>query len=270
MHNANCIEGSTKKYTAFEFSHLPESDLARKRRLLQCPECECPAFFRHASPNRRAACFGARPHAANCTIGRFDLVRRDCEGDAQESAVSPGKKVVVDFGYGMPIQQDFVERSERVSNADFPGFSHAKADVQVSRRVSSLLRTLIDQPAFAHSHTPILIPGRCEVAAKDFFVPLLEVDYRYQGLLRGYWGSLATVRLLEDEGSIWFNSAGRAHISFCLDARQLQAFTRRFGFDTVEGLTDTYILVIGTPQIARNGKLYCLIEDLGSMALRRA
>jgi hypothetical protein len=67
MDIARCTEDGVT-YTAIDFSNLSKDDLFHKRRLLRCPKCGGPAFFRNASAIGRGPCFGARPHAVGCVL----------------------------------------------------------------------------------------------------------------------------------------------------------------------------------------------------------
>lgn len=109
MENAKCT-GDGMIYSAPNFSLLAVGDLERKRRLLQCPECGGPAFFRHASPIGRAACFGARPHAAGCGMAAQDYDRNPNGADGDQDPLQiPRAKIIVDFDYGSPARPEFVD-----------------------------------------------------------------------------------------------------------------------------------------------------------------
>jgi hypothetical protein len=130
-----------------------------------------------------------------------------------------------------------------------------------------LLRTLIESPAFSGSDTIIEIEGRGNMDAKDFFVPLQYATYQYSGLYRGYWGLISDAKLALDK-SLWCNSGGNDNISFCLDHKFIDEIIQRYGIKELEDLAGAYILVMGTPRVAQNGKLYCLVEGGENMALR--
>jgi hypothetical protein len=272
MHTALCIEDNTI-YTAFEFSHLPESELDRKRRLLQCPECHGPAFFRRTAWDGRASCFGARPHSEGCTVATFDPVRYRDVGDDQDDPLQFAGKVIVDLNYGQPEASNWTNTfGEMPGQVDdrHRSTKHRQGGTLaiVHRRVSSLLRTLVQSPALQCSDQLIVVPGQGEMAARDFFVPLLTVTQRHVGEFHGFWGLLSDVRLSNDRSSVWFNSGGLDTISFRLSADQIYDFNQRFQVDGAEDLSGAYILVFGTLCNSAQGKLYCEIPDLDNMALR--
>lgn len=266
MENAKCT-GDGMIYSAPNFSLLAVGDLERKRRLLQCPECGGPAFFRHASPIGRAACFGARPHAHGCGMATQDDERFLNGGSEDQDALQiPRAKIVVDFGYGSPDQPEFVDDGAGRASC-FPD-NRCSHYSQEHRRPSTLLRLLIESPEFRDSDLLINFQGENEIPVKDFFVPLLSVSDQFIGQFRGYWGLLSGVGYSKNKSTIWFNSGGLDTISFCLNTIYLDEFIRRYRVRDEEDLAGAYILVFGTLQVAANGKHYCVIEDLDFMALR--
>jgi hypothetical protein len=176
MNNAMCTKDGLT-YTALEFSYLLPTDLELKRRFLQCPACGGLAFFRHASSIGRAACFGARPHANGC-----ELAAQDCASDDQDTTYIPVGKIIVDFQYGAPVQQDYFKVVGRPSMQDQIGCNYDQPHTHIyRRRLGPLLRTLIEHPEFSSSDMIVEIEGRGECAARDFFLPLTAVSYLYSG-----------------------------------------------------------------------------------------
>ena len=100
MDHAKCIEDG-HIYSAVEFSGLVLTELARKRRLLQCPECGGPAFYRNMSPIGRAPCFGARPHVPGCSQSAYDQVHLLSIAN-EDTPLNSSGKIVVDFHYETP------------------------------------------------------------------------------------------------------------------------------------------------------------------------
>ena len=264
MDQAKCTDSGII-YNAVEFSGLFPADLEEKRRQLQCPECGEPAFFRHTSHLGRAPCFGARPHAAGCSLAAYDVVRlqRVANQDAQSNS---SETIVLDLRYGTPGQSENVACAERSpASGDF-GYGACRPDLRIHRRPSSLLRQLVEFPAFGYSDQVIEIFGNRTTSARDLFVPLSEVTASLEGQFRGFWGSLLNVKL-EDQ-TIWFNSGDWYAFSFCLDSRFLSDLNRRYAIENVRDLADAYILVFGTLRVSQLGKPFCVIEDLAGMALK--
>jgi hypothetical protein len=263
MNNAKCTVDSLI-YSAHQFSHLPPSELEIKRRFLVCPACGGPAFFRHASQIGRAACFGARPHAQSC-----ELAAQECDDDNHEARLISGtNKIIVDFKYGSPDQPE-----------RFYGFGHEHMQERViqnheqphshiyHRRLGSLLRTLIEFPTFRYSDQIVEVEGHGNMAARDLFVALQCATYQYSGIYRGYFGVISDAKLALDN-SLWLNSGGNDNISFCIDSKCVDAILQRYGIKDLEAIAGAYILVLGTPRVSQNGKLFCVIEDINLMTLR--
>jgi len=259
MDIAKCTTNG-QHYFAVDFSRLPLDELVCKRRMLKCPECGSTAFFRNATFNgSRIACFGARPHSADCGLGTQDLARYD----EIHNAVC---KIVVDFNYGATEQPLYVADTERTRRSVEGG---CRNNVSSHRRLSSLLRILIEFPEFQNSDQPLQINAHVETTANAFFVPLLSVADHYKGHFRGYWGLISNAQFTADK-SLWLNSGGRENLSFCLDSKIVDAIAKRYRINGLEDLAGAYILVIGTPQISQNRKLHIIIEVPEYMALRLA
>ena len=266
MNNAKCTDDGLN-YTALEFSHLISNDLELKRHSLQCPACGGPAFFRHASPIGRAACFGARPHAQGC-----QLAAQECADEDQEAMHVPGGKIVVDFGYGSPARLESVDSFKKSQpNSDLASHNLGEGYrplVHLHRRLSSLLRTLIEFPAFSNSDQSIVIDGYGEIAARDFFVQIESATSHYSGQLRGFWGAITDAQFAKKDKSLWLNIGGRSNMSFCLDSKYVTVFTQRHRIDNLDGFAGAYFLVIGTPRVSSNGKLHLIIGGPEFIALR--
>ena len=267
MNNAKCTEDGLI-YTALEFSRLISSDLERKRRFLQCQVCSGPAFFRHASPVGRAACFGARPHAHGCQLAAQDNLLDDCAGDNQCAMHIPNSRIIVDFRYGAPAEQDCFYGLGHVPMRENAVRNYGQPHAHIyRRRLGPLLRTLIESPAFSSSDQIVEIEGRGNMAARDLFLPLQCATYQYSGIYRGYFGVISDAKLALDK-SLWFNSGGNDNISFCLDSKYVYVILQRYGIKELEDLAGAYILVMGTPRVSQNGKLFCLVEGTEHMALK--
>lgn len=271
MDIARCIEDN-RTYNAIEFSRLHPAELERKRRLLACDECGGPAFFRKASRSGRAACFGARPHADGCELAAQDHEQHfDGQGDDLDAINNPAERIVVDLNFGAQEHQNNVAPN---GNGGRPGRAAQylgvgpRPDARMHRRLSSLLRTLIDSREFRTSQQLIEINGYPETRVCDFFVPLLEVSTRYNAQFRGWWGLISDAGLSQD-GTVWINSGGRNTISSCLSVEMQAEVFQRFHIEELEDLSGAYILALGELRVSQNGKMYCVIESSGHLTIRR-
>lgn len=269
MDTAFCTEDGIT-YEAVQFSRLPPIELARKRRLLQCSECHATAFFRKASRSGRAACFGARPHVEDCDLAALDHEAIDGQGDDDDVLNNPGERIAVDLNYGAHQQQPrpVIPGEGRAGNRGrrFVG-DGARPDARVHRRLSTLLRTLLDVPAFSRSTQILEIEGINDIAVRDFFVPIEHVSIDNEGQFRGFWGMLSDARFSPD-GTLWLNSGGRDDVSFCIDSNHVDDIYTRYHLEDEEDLAGANVLVLGTLRVSQNGKMYCVVPDSGYLAVR--
>lgn len=263
MHTARCTEDG-KIYSAMEFARLQPTDFDHLKKGLECPVCNGPAVFRKSSRNSGAPCFRGQPHAAGCTMSRPD----ECPEDRQIATINPVSLIVVDFTYGGPNHAEHIKTIDHAPNRSRPsdGYYGQPAGI-VQRRLSSLLRILIDTPAFGQSEQLIKVQGREEIAAMDLFVPLHALTAQYAGLYRAYWGVVSSAGIAPD-GALWLNSGGQDNISFCIPPHYLTEIARRYPIKKTADLADAFVLVFGTPKIAQSGKLFCVVADPDCIALR--
>ena len=258
MEHAKCTEDGVI-YAATNFSRLSPEELGRKRQLLQCPECFVRAFFRHASFNGRAACFGARPHADGCSLAAQDQDRLE-EGDDFDVQHIPTGKIVVDFSYGTHEPSNGNSSHGQVLTFDSAALNYDRTDAQASRRLRSLLRMLIKFPAFRDSNILIEIYPYGKIAVRDFFVTLDSVTKLNVGMFRGFWGVITDAQSTTD-GSLWLNSGGRDSISFCIDYKFVDLIAKRYRLRNLEDLAGAYILAFGVPHVSTNGKLHVILQE---------
>lgn len=220
MDIARCTEDG-QVYTAAGFAALPLIDLERMRQQLTCPECNGPAFFRKGSRTGRAACFGARPHIGRCSLAAQDS-ERVIEGERTDLDVlnNPAERIVIDLAFGAKPREFHGDPNEGQGRAGMaPRYvgGNARPNAVMHRRLSSLLRTLIEAPQFSASHQVLEIANLPEIRVCDFFAPLLATHPNLEGQVRGWWGLISDAKDGAD-GSLWLNSGGRAAMSFCVPA----------------------------------------------------
>lgn len=259
-------------YTSAQFSQLPLADISEKRRNLVCPECRGPAFFRKPTRNGRAACFGARPHQPNCSLSVLDETRAvHGQGEITDVIYNPGERIVVDLVFGAQQHVHAEPNLNPILGGARAGMhigNNAATNARMHRRLSSLLRTLIESPAFRDSHQVLEVLGN-EIQARDFFVPLLEIQPHHLNLIRGFWGMLSDA-VTEQNGTTWLNSGGKSNISFVIDDNSFSQVCERFNINEEEDFSGAYILVIGEAKLSQNGKVYCSIKDPNMVCIRLA
>jgi uncharacterized Zn finger protein (UPF0148 family) len=71
-------------YSVFKFQQLSDDDIERLRQWLICPACGGKAYFRKASKDGKAACFGSRYHQVDCIEFKPSAQKSREEQDAIE------------------------------------------------------------------------------------------------------------------------------------------------------------------------------------------
>lgn len=79
----SALDEPERVYSVFAFQQLDDDEIARLRCHLYCPECQGLAYYRKASKDGKAACFGSRYHAADCLEFKPSSSRKLEEADAQ-------------------------------------------------------------------------------------------------------------------------------------------------------------------------------------------
>src|SRR5471030_38910 len=258
-------------YQAVNFSALAPGELGLKRQFLVCDECGGPAFFRKAAKSGQAACFGARPHADDCSIPQPDSERNaDGLGDDQDILANPGQLIVVDFDFGAQ-EIDRHNDPDAAPNPDGRGGRYVgggpRPNAAMHRRLSTILRNLIASQQFRTSRQILDIPGAGQFAVADFFVPFDAISPEHSGHYRGYWGMIANAG--RKDGSLWLNSGGKGAVSLVVSEPMVIPLCQRFDIDDDEDVAGAYALVFGTLRLAKKSqKKFVPVEDLGFMTMR--
>ena len=270
MRIARCtLDGVT--YQAVDFNQA--ENIITKKRFLECTECQGPAFYRGPTRNGREACFGARPHASDC-----DLASVEHDGDTtgqgagEEEIFTTGQRIVVDFNQGTPITNAEAQPAgEQTATGNIRAQNGQGPTVReiMYRRMSSLLRTLIDSEEFRKSTQAIEIAEQGRFAITDFFVNFAEVTGEHIDSYHGFWGLVPDARI-DGKGTLWFNSGGREDMSILLDQLFIDTAYLRFHIEDVEDIAGAYILVLGVLKVASNGKKFVQITDPDHFTLRLA
>lgn len=261
------------RFTIDEFSALPPNQIATLREDLYCPECKGPAFYRRRSRSGQAACFGARPHAPGCSLAATDsaLTGRGL-GDDQDEQFNDGGRIVVDLSFGAwqrdPHNDPNEDRVHGGRGGRFVG-DGARPPAAAHRRLSSLLRRLIEDPYFSQSDTMIDIPDHASVLARDFFVSFLGArNPDHVGRFLGFWGMISSAKFGYDQ-TLWLNSGGRGNISFCVSPQVRGEIYRRFGINEEEDFSGAYMLIIGVMGVSGYGKKYLSIDNVAYCSMVR-
>lgn len=261
MDNAFCTSDN-RIYNASQFSQLDAATISELRRFLECPTCHAPAFFRRAARNGQAACFGARPHYADC-IETAPLTRLiNGENDDEDILHNDGQRIVLDLNFGAaePIYHidENIDNTGNGRGTRFVGNGN-RPNAIAHRRLSTLLRSLVLNPNFQNSRQVIEING-LENFICDFFVQFSTINQNHVNNFHGYWGQIADIGI--SNGTTWLNSGVHDDVSLCLPMEIQQSFFERFRIDDAEELVGSYILYLGELKISINNKKYIVINNL--------
>lgn len=271
MDIAKCtLDGNS--YNAVDFSLLPPNEMSEKRQNLVCTECGKDAFFRKASRTGQAACFGARPHEADCSFASAETQRVENEGGDEDRLRNPGQNIVIDLNYGAASRVNVdVEPNDQEGASEGRGRhvgNRPRPNANMQRRLSTLLRNLINSEEFRNSQQQITLAENEPTTVASFFVNFVDVDDQHDYQFHGYWGLLADARL-GNNGNLWLNSGGRGNTSCLIKAGDVDTFYQRHNIDDVEDFAGAYVLVLGEKNTSQNGKPYVVANGLERVALQK-
>lgn len=258
-------------YEAADFSQT--EDFTTKRNYLVCPRCNGPAFYRRPTRNGREACFGARPHAEGCDLAAVEHDGTPIgQGEEEDEVFTTGQRIVLDFNFGAAVTDLETRPVELPADTDNVGAHNGQgltAREIMYRRMSSLLRTLIDLEEFRRSTQIIEIAEQGEFTVTEFFVNFAEVTEEHTGSYHGYWGMVSYARR-DANGTLWFNSGGEEDPSVLMDQAFIQEAFLRFNIENEANIAGAYLLVVGELRVGPSGKRYVQITDPSRFTLRLA
>lgn len=261
-----------KEYNAVDFEKLPPHEMSEKRRNLICIKCEKDAFFRKASRSGQAACFGARPHEDDCLFASAETQQVEELGGDEDRIINPGEPIVIDLNYGAAVVRNVdVKPSSPSGDNDARGRhigQRPRPNAKKNRRLSTLLRNLINSDTFRTSQQLIEFEGKEPITINQFFVNFADVADVHDYKFHGYWGLITDARL-DQNGHLWLNSGGRGEVSCLIKSEYVDAFYQRYNIEDLEDFAGTYLLVIGDKNTSQRGKPYVTASGLELVALQK-
>lgn len=258
-------------YTAVNFSQLPPIELSSKRKNLVCTECQAEAFFRKPSRSGQAACFGARPHINGCSHASPETQTVHAERGDEDIIHNSGQIIEIDlnFGAAAPTNVDVLpgEDNGRGQGRGRHVGQGARPNANTHRRLSTLLRNLINSSEFRNSGQQIELEGRDATPVRNFFVNFNDVTANHDGEFHGYWGMLTDARVVP-AGTLWMNSGDRGAVSCAVPSEDVDALYARYNIEDEEDFAGAYLLIIGTKDTSQNGKQYIRVEDNNHLVVR--
>lgn len=269
-----------KKYKAHEFQKLDASELANKRRFLQC-QCGGSAFFRKASASGQVACFGARPHKEGCNFAaqESETVNGTLSEDEKEYFNS-GKELILDLNFGTQNTKHVSDTDENdiddKSKAGHHSSKNGKATAKSHRRLSTILRTLmIDENYFNNSNLKIELEGYSYLS-KNLFKNFNKLTNEYvddilnnrPNTRRAIWGMVSDAQYdKKNIESIWINTGGNNTVSILIDEKASNSFMERFKIRELEDLSGRYVLAIGKLKKSKNNKIFSVVENISYVSI---
>ncbi|MCH1920136.1 hypothetical protein L9G15_11910 [Shewanella sp. A3A] len=252
MIDAICTYGKSRTvYSILVFQNLPEADIDKLRQSLLCPECGEPAYYRRASIDGKAACFGSRYHREGCTEYRSSPQRESELKDSTEVSkiLLETKEILFDFS-GSSSQQSKATIIPKVSKGTKSNLniqkistsnesSSRKAKINFSKALSSLLRG----SNLAESSVLIEIDAGYKFKAKNLFVNFSDAVATVaakDAKPKMYWGTISH----SDSKIEWLNPADCVDVGISIK-RYRKDITERFNVRDRRDLEGAGIILFG-------------------------
>ncbi|SDX98526.1 J domain-containing protein [Pseudomonas sp. NFACC08-1] len=265
MDIAKCVLDD-RVYDALDFSKLHPGELAIKRRHLICTECHATAFFRKASRNGQAACFGAFPHAEGCSLGLSDI--RESPVENISSDVTDDLNEHVDSSAAAALRAQAGLRLPSNKRAGASSESDSITGTGVRQNLSLILKKIITLEQNDQNKEKDL-GDEYTTAGKYQFVNFNRIKTDQGEEDRGYWGMLTDARL-SSEGALWLNAGGAENVSCVIQAEMVDDFFAAYGLSDEEDLAGAFLILIGSLKVSANGKKYIRLAGLEHIALLNA
>ncbi|WP_394203240.1 hypothetical protein [Shewanella waksmanii] len=264
---------TTKVYSIFTFQSLSESDIAAFRYHLYCPACSAQAYYRKASKDGKAACFGSRYHAADCIEFRPSTARKLEEADALavNEVLANDDEMQIDFSIkprlspqpslGKAASQIQTSSKTYTKTKNKPASTVAEVDMQPANQATSqpsisqdpngtvaitkqglprLLNSLLRGSELQHASLWVYTDEKYRWRAKNLFVNFADAEPTEKGAPRMYWGTLSHA----DKQMLWLNPAENKLLGIPIDAYQ-QEFKKRFRVNDANELSGAGIIIFG-------------------------
>ncbi|MPY22955.1 hypothetical protein [Shewanella sp. YLB-07] len=262
MLDAICTLDETKPvtYTVFKFQKLSDADIEHYRQSLICPACNGKAYFRKASKDGKAACFGSRYHQTDCS--EFNpsnaKVREELAAIEVNQLLVDNDALVIDFSkraggkrasLSSADKKVVVESKADKGNTDLAEIGADKAGTQDEQsgmsRVSSegldkLLHSLLRGSELAESDLWVYTDEKYRWRAKNLFVNFADAEPTDNGAPRMYWGTLSH----SDKNMHWLNPADCRDVGIPVEDYQ-EALCKRFDIQERRDLEGAGIIIFG-------------------------
>ncbi|CAM3944348.1 hypothetical protein [Shewanella aquimarina] len=280
MLDAVCrVEGQAEKtYSVFNFQRLSEQEIEALRQQLYCPVCDGKAYFRKASRDGKAACFGSRYHQPDCPEFNPSASRKQEEQDALEVKLQLLESDALKIDFSMPTRrktsptkakaQTEAETklkpeikptdAEKDSSVESPKGSYlAQAEAKgepkddssaespdepkiATQGLQKLLHSLLRGSDLADSDLWIYTDDKYRWRAKNLFVNFADAEPNERHAPRMYWGTISHA----DKAMLWLNPADCKDVGIPIEEVK-EALCKRFDIQDREDLEGAGIILFG-------------------------
>ena len=264
-------EGVT--YSVFKFQKLSDDELEQYRQFLSCPVCNGKAYYRKASKDGKAACFGSRYHQASCREFKPSLAKVKEEQDATEvnQVLVDSDALVIDFSMGPSVVRTVKSKAGSVAqgtkaselvdvsvdvlvNAPEKQHSNQQGPIVPStktmsptadKRISSqglekLLNSLLRGSELADSDLWVYTDEKYRWRAKNLFVNFADAEPTENGAPRMYWGTISH----SNKEMHWLNPADSQDVGVPIDEIK-KALFNKFAIEDRRDIEGAGIIMFG-------------------------
>ncbi len=241
----------SKTYSVFKFQSFSDVEIERLRQHLFCPVCHGKAYFRKASKDGKAACFGSRYHQADCGEFKPSAVRQQEESDAVEvnQMLVDSQALVIDFSKKLRRNSTCYDKPHPLINdTKLTQVNSLKGRYQVEsseKRIATeglekLLNSLLRGSDLAGSDLWVYTDDKYRWRAKNLFVNFKDAEPTENGAPRMYWGTISHA----DKAMQWLNPADCNDVGIPIDGLQ-DAIKQRFIINTRRDFEGAGVIIFG-------------------------
>lgn len=234
-------------FSVFKFQKLSDDDIEKYRQALVCPACAGKAYYRKASKDGKAACFGSRYHQSDCVEFKPSAAKAREELHAIEvnQLVVDSDAMIIDFSRAAKVSQAKPQQKvlkETSSNSDtavktkpekraseeevvlpFKASSEPESTSGVDKNepekriatqgLEKVLHSLLRGSDLASSDLWVYTDEKYRWRAKNLFVNFADAEPTENGAPRMYWGTISHT----DKQRLWLNPAETKDVGIPID-----------------------------------------------------
>ncbi|MBW8183086.1 hypothetical protein [Shewanella nanhaiensis] len=250
-------------YSVFKFQKLSSDEIEEYRQFLLCPVCRQKAFYRKASKDGKAACFGSRYHKFDCSEFKPSQAKFREEQDALEvnQQLVDSDALVIDFSKPATVktaEDNQKSKSKAPSSKSKPyeklacdGGKAVSSELSEGRAVipekriatqglEKLLNSLLRGSDLADSELWVYTDEKYRWRAKNLFVNFADAEPTENGAPRMYWGTISH----SDKSMTWLNPADCQDVGIPIDEFQ-KALFHQFAIEERRDIEGAGVIMFG-------------------------